>query len=55
MLLIALTLCAFIGGTLGAKTFYQCVSLGLIAGMVGQWWVQHRQELTNNRAAAIQG
>ena len=39
--------------SMGGLTFYQWVSLGLIAGMVGQWWLQRRYERSNNRANAM--
>jgi prolipoprotein diacylglyceryltransferase len=38
--------------SLGGLTFYQWVSLGLIAAMVGQWWAERREEQANNRANA---
>jgi prolipoprotein diacylglyceryltransferase len=37
---------------LGGLTFYQGVSLALIAAMIGQWWMERRQEQANNRANA---
>jgi prolipoprotein diacylglyceryltransferase len=34
--------------SLGGLTFYQWASPVLVAAMVGQWWVQQRQEQTDN-------
>lgn len=39
--------------SLGGLTFFQWVSLGLIAGMVGQWWWQRGYEQANKRAWEI--